>query len=277
VQYSRSSSRCEVDCRELDSDTAEDEQGEFLLTGVKAMMQEFAERRSEFRFPIVLPVEYFPPDNSGILSYALDLSKKGTFISSDDPLVLGSRFGIHLTVPFDYESSKIFRTEATVAWNKIQPFKSKTNGMGVAFIEPLPESLLLNALADNVQKLMKETEAKRLLEERLEKLESDLEKTKKLASLGRCAEKILFDLSNPILTLSGKLAILKGKMEKHKKMLAEHEETNKTVFKQIIAQFNTSCSKIDHILKDYKVISELVKIVENRGTLEGKLREKYKC
>ena len=92
------------------------------------MTQESVERRCEFRFPVVLPVEYFTPDNSGILSYVLDLSENGTFISSDDPLVPGSRFGGHLTVPFDYESSKIFRTHGTVTWHKIQPFRSKTNG-----------------------------------------------------------------------------------------------------------------------------------------------------
>ena len=241
------------------------------------MTSESIEKRSEFRFPVVVPVEYFTFDTSGILSYALDLSKTGTFISSDDPLVLGSRFAIHLTVPFDYESSKIFRTEATVAWNKIQPFKSKTNGMGVNLIEPLPEDLLLYALANNVRKLMKETEAKRLLEERVENLESELEETNRLASLGRCVEKILFDLSNPILTLSGKLAILKRKMGNHRRMLEEHEETNNTVFKKIIAQFNTSCSKIDQILNEYKVISELAHMAgDDRETLERKLK-RYVC
>jgi len=110
----------------------------------------------------------------------------GTFISSDYPLIAGSRFGMHLTIPVDYESSKIFRTEGTVAWNKIQPFKSKRNGMGVQFIETLPESLSLNALANNVRKLMNETEAKGLLEETIKKLESELEKTERLAALGRC-------------------------------------------------------------------------------------------
>jgi signal transduction histidine kinase len=159
----------------------------------------------------------------------------------------------------------------------MQPFKSKTNGMGVHFIEPLPESQLLNALADNVQKLMRETEAKRLLEERVEKLESELERVKRLVPLGRCAEKILFELSSPILTLSGKLAILKGKMDNHKRMLEEHEETNKEELKEIITQFNKCGNKIDQILSEYKVISELAKIVEDDGeTLERKL-ERYMC
>jgi hypothetical protein len=55
------------------------------MKGGKTMMREPVERRSEFRFPVVVPVEYFKSDDSGILSYALDLSKNGTFISSDDP------------------------------------------------------------------------------------------------------------------------------------------------------------------------------------------------
>ncbi len=153
---------------------------EKVMKGGKTMMQEPVERRSEFRFPVVGPVEYFPPNHSDILSYVLDLSKSATFISSDDPLSMGSRFGVHLTIPVGRESAKIFRTEGTVAWNRIRPFKSKSNGMGVQFIEPLPEDVLLYALADNVRKLMKESEAKGLLEERIEKLESELEETKRL-------------------------------------------------------------------------------------------------
>ena len=242
------------------------------------MILEFADKRSEFRFPVVLPVEYFKLDETGILSYALDLSKNGTFVSSDDPLSIGSRLGIHLTIPVDNESSKIFRTEGKVTWNKIQPFKSKKNGMGVKFIEPLPEVLLLRALANNVQKLIRETETKKVLEERVEKLESELEETKRLAALGRCVEKILFELSSPILTLSGKLEIVKKKMYKHKKMLEEHEETNKIEFKKIIAEFDNSYKKIDKIIKDYKIISELAKIIgDDRETLEKRLRERYEC
>jgi hypothetical protein len=72
---------------------------------------------------------------------------------------MGSRFGMHLTIPVGRESCKIFRTEGAVVWNRIQLFKSKRNGMGVQFIEPLPEDVLLYALADNVKRLMKESEA----------------------------------------------------------------------------------------------------------------------
>ena len=236
------------------------------------MIQQDVEKRSEFRFPVVVPAEYFRPDDSGILSYSLDLSKKGTFISSDDPLSVGSRFGMHLTIPIDKESSKIFRTEGMVAWNKIRPFKSRRNGMGINFIKPLPEVLLLSTLASNVKKLIKESEAKMVLEERVEKLESELEETKRLATLGRCVEKILLDLSDPILTLSGKLEIIKKKMNKHKRKLEEHEGINKEEFKKIVLELDDNCKEVDQILEDYKIISELSHIVSyDRETLERKL------
>ena len=241
------------------------------------MIHESIERRSEFRFPVVLPVEYFKPTGTGILSYALDLSRSGTFISSDVPLRMGSRFSSHLTIPLDNESSKILRTEGEVVWHKIQPFKSKRNGMGVKFVEPLREGSLLSALAYNVKKLIKETELKQVLEERVEKLESELEGAKRLAALGRYVEKILFELSNPILTLSGKLEIIKTKMSKHKRMLEEDEEANREEFKKVIRVFNKGCKEIDQILKDYKIISELAHMAEDdRETLERKLKKRYK-
>jgi len=190
----------------------------------------------------------------------LDLSKRGAFISSDDPLGIGSRFGVHLSIPVNNESSKIFRTKGSVVWNKMQPFKSNKNGMGIQFMEALPEFLFLSALAYRVQKLLKETEAKRLLEER------------------GCVEKILFQLSNPILTLCGQLEIIKTKMHTHKTILEGHGETNKEGFKRITREFDKSCDKIDKILKDYKIISELAHMVgDDRETLERKLQKRFNC
>ena len=240
------------------------------------MIQKLAEKRTEFRFPVVLPVEYFKPEDSGISSYSLDLSKSGTFISSDIPLRIGSRFDINLAIPFNDESSKILRTEGTVIWDNVQPFKSKRNGMGIQFVEPLPESLLLKALANNIKKLIKETESKKSLEGRVEKLESELEETKRLATLGRCAEKILFDVSNPILTLSGKLEIIKKKMHEHKKMLEEYDGVSINGSKKILAEFDNYCKKIDQILKDYKIISDLAHIVgDDREGIERRLLQRY--
>jgi Tfp pilus assembly protein PilZ len=241
------------------------------------MTKELVERRSEFRFPVVLPVEYFKPEDSGISSYSLDLSKSGTFISSDIPLSIGSRFGINLTIPFNDESSKILRTEGTVVWDNVQPFKSKRNGMGVQFVEPLPESLLLKALANNIKKIIKETESKKALERRVEKLESELEETKRLATLGRCAEKILFDVSNPILTLSGNLAILRRKIDNYKTILEKQKDFTKKDIRKIEKEFSNFRSKIDKIIKDYKAISEMAHMVgDDRQTLERKLK-RYNC
>jgi Tfp pilus assembly protein PilZ len=240
-------------------------------------MKESVEKRSEFRFPVALPVEYFKPEDSGISSYSLDLSKSGTFISSDVPLDIGSRFDINLTIPFNDESSRILRTEGKVIWDNVQPFKSKRNGMGVQFIEPLPESLLLKALANNIKKLIKEAESKKALERRVEQLELELEEAERLVTLGRCAEKILFDVSNPILAISGQLEIIKSKMLEHTKMLEEHDEINQEEYKKHIKEFNDYCKKIDQILTDYKIISELVHIVgDDREGIEKKLMN-YNC
>ena len=242
------------------------------------MIQESVERQSEFRFPVVVPVEYFAPDGSGILSYALDLSKNGSFISSDNhPLGIGTRLDVNLNVPVDQETSRILRTEGIVVWNRMLPFKSKRNGMGVQFIRPLPEGLLLNALVGSTKRLTREAEAKRVLGERVEKLESELETARRLVALGRCAEKILLELSNPILTLSAKLETVKKQMHEHKEMLEGHERTNKEEFKKIVTGFDASCRNIDKILKDYKIISELPHMVGDDGqTLERKLKKRYK-
>ena len=123
------------------------------------MISEFADKRSEFRFPVKVPVEYFNSDGSGISGSTFDLSKNGTFISSDNhPIDIGTRFGMNLRLPVDQESSTIFQTDGTVVWNRMQPFKSSNNGMGVLFTKPLSETMLLNALANNIYRLMKENE-----------------------------------------------------------------------------------------------------------------------
>jgi Tfp pilus assembly protein PilZ len=237
------------------------------------MTTKSVERRSEFRFPVVLPVEYFKPHDSGISSYSLDLSKNGTFISSDDPLGIGRKFIMHLTIPRDDESSKILRTEGVVVMNNVQPFKSKRNGMGVKFIEPLPEILLLNTLAYNVKKLIKENELKEVLEERVKELESELERAKRLAVLGSWVEKILFELSNPILTLSGKLETIQKKMFKHKQVFEDNSETNGEGRKRMAIEFDNWCKEVDHILKEYKIITELAQILrDDRETLEIELK-----
>lgn len=239
------------------------------------MIQESVERRSEFRFPVVLPIEYFKPDDSGILSYTLDLSNKGTFISSDDPINIGNKIGLNLTMPVNDGSSNFFRTEGTVMWDKKKPFKR--NGMGIKFIEPLSEGLLLSTLAHKYKALIKETEARKLLEEKVETLESELENVKRLAAFGHCMEKILFHVSNPILTLSGKLETTRRKMHKQRKMLEGQEENSKEYLKKIITEFDKYCKKIDQIVKDFKTISEFTRIAgDDSETIQRKLK-RCKC
>jgi hypothetical protein len=242
------------------------------------MIQKAVERRSEFRFPMVVPVEYFPPDAPALLSYTLNLSKNGAFLSSDNhPLGTGIRFRIHLNLPFDQEPSGIFRTEGIIVWNRARHFKSKRNGMGVRLIEPLPESLLLNALANNIKRQIEEGKAKKPVEEKVERLESELKRVRRLVALGSYAERILFELSNPILALSRQLEIIMMKMHEHERRLEEHGETDEKKFKKITRDFDKSCSKIDNILKDYRKISELAHIVrDDRETLQRRMRRKYK-
>lgn len=239
------------------------------------MAQSSGERRSDFRFPSVIPVEYFRPDGSSIASYSLDLSKKGMFISADEPLEIGSQCPIRLIVPIDDESSKFFEIKGAVRWNKILPFKSNRAGMGIQFFEPLPENILLNALADTTKKLTRETEVKKQLEEKIEQLEQELKETERLAALGRFLEKIIFELTNPILTLSGTLEVIREKMYAHKRRLEEHEETNKEELTKIADEFETYCKTIDRIVKDYKMITELEQIAGYKGEeLEKKLQER---
>ena len=91
-------------------------------------------------------------------------------------------------------------------------------------------------------------------------------------------DRILSELSNPILSLSRQLELIKTKMYKHKRMLEEHDETNKKEFRKMVTEFDKCCSKIDKILKDYKIISELAEIAgDDRQTLERKLKKRYNC
>ena len=238
---------------------------------------EAVEKRSEFRFPVAVPVEYFPPHGAGILSYTLDLSKNGAFISSDNhPPGIGAEFGMNLNLPFDQKSSRVLPRQGTVMWNRIQPFKSTRNGMGVRFTEPLPEGMLLNALVDYTRKLLKEAEARKALQERVEQRESELQELQRLASLGRYAEQILLEVSNPIVTLSGRLELIASKMDDYRRMLEGHAQTNGELFTGIVAEFDRCRQQIDHILRDYGIVSELTRFTRDKGkTLEKELRKRY--
>ena len=238
---------------------------------------EAVERRSEFRFPVAVPVEYFPPDTSGIVSYALDLSKNGAFISSDDhPIDIGARFAMNLNLPFDQRSSRVLPRQGTVMWNRLQPFRSARNGMGVRFTEPLPEGVLLNAMVDSTRKLLKEAETRKALQETVEQRESELKEAQRLASVGRYAQQILLEVSNPIVTLSGRLELMGAKMDDYKRMLQGHAETNRELFTGIVAEFDRCREQIDHIVRDYGIVSELTRLARDTGaSLEEELRKRY--
>ena len=241
------------------------------------MSQDVTDKRSGFRFPAVVPVEYFKTDDTGILTYALNLCKNGTFISSDIPVHTGNDLSLELNIPSN-GYSKIFKTKGTVVWERIQPFRSRENGMGVRFADPLPEDILLNALADSTKKLIKQSKAKKALEEKVVKLEYELKELKELANLGRYTEKILFEMSNPILALSGRLETIKEKIgEYYKRVLKGHEKINKKEYKKIVTALESCYNSIVEILDGYNVISELLQMVGDESeTIERRLLQRYK-
>jgi F0F1-type ATP synthase beta subunit len=62
-------------------------------------------------------------------------------------------------------------------------------------------------------------------------------------------------------------------MYKHKGILEDHKKTNREEFERIAIEFYNYCKEVDQILKDYKVISELIRIAGNdRETIEKKLQ-----
>jgi signal transduction histidine kinase len=240
-----------------------------------AMEHNILDNRAEFRFPVVVPVEYFNSDDFGIISYAIDLSKNGTFISSDDPLGIGNHLAMNLTIPVNNNSSEILRTDGTIVWQRVQPFKSSRNGMGVHFLEPLSEALLLNTLSSNVRRLAKESEAKKQLDKRVQELESELEEAERWAVIGRCTEKILFDISNPMTAMSGRLELIRDRMEKQIRIIAEKCKGNGLT--NITMDCEMCLNDINSMLKDYTSISELIRITgDDRKDLEEKLKE-YRC
>lgn len=236
--------------------------------------QNISDKRTEFRFPVVVPVEYFNNDDFGIISYAMDLSRNGTFVSSDDPFGIGNHLAMKLTIPVNNNSSKILRTEGTVVWQRMQPFKSARNGMGIHFSEPLSEVLLLNALSSNVRRLVKEKEAKKQLEEQVKKLESEMEDAERWAVIGRCTEKILLDISNPLIAMSGRFELIRERMQAQIKLIAEKCTGNNNGINSMTKECEMCLNDINAMLNDYNAISELIRITgDDKNDLEEKLKE----
>lgn len=242
---------------------------------ISSTLEQNTDKRSEFRFPVVIPVEYFNNGELGIVTYAVDISKNGTFISSDEPLEIGHRIDMNFSMPVNNYASEIVKTSGEVVWQRLQPFKSAKNGMGVHFSEPIPETMLLNTLSSNVRRLVKEKEAKKELEERVNRLESELEDMKRLADLGRYTEKLLQNITNPLISLYGRFELIKNRIGNYLKVIEETcAEHNNNGLRSLKTDCEMCLKDINSMLDDYRSISELIHVTgDDRKDLEDELED----
>ncbi len=101
------------------------------------------------RAPIELRVDY-KKLNSFFADYTKNISKGGTFIKTDKPLAIGTRFLFKLTIPRQDPS---FELLGEVVWSKTEP---PDPGMGIRFI-----------YADDAQRIEFESIVEKLMEESL--------------------------------------------------------------------------------------------------------------
>jgi len=241
---------------------------------MKTSMEENIDKRSEFRFPVVIPVEYFNNGDLGIISYAVDISKNGAFISSDDPATIGRHINMKFTIPVNDNASHIVNTNGNVVWQRVQPFKSPKNGMGIQFSKPISEDLLLNALSSNVRRLVKEKELKKELEEHVHRLESELEDLQRLADVGRCTEKLLHNITNPLISISGRFELIRNRVRNAITVIEEKCKKENNGLKNIKADCEMCLKDINSMLDDYNSISKLIRTTgDNREDLEDTLKE----
>ena len=85
------------------------------------------EKRSDPRAPIELKVDY-KRVNSFLADYTKNISKGGTFIGTDKPLPLGTRFHFRISVP---QLPEAISLTGEVAWI---PPAGEPPGMGIRFI-----------------------------------------------------------------------------------------------------------------------------------------------
>ncbi len=83
--------------------------------------------RAQPRVPIELRVDY-KKLNSFFADYTKNISKGGTFIKTDKPLAIGTRFLFRLTIP---HRDAPFEVLGEVVWSKTEP---PDPGMGIRFI-----------------------------------------------------------------------------------------------------------------------------------------------
>jgi len=85
------------------------------------------QNRAQPRVPIELRVDY-KKLNSFFADYTKNISKGGTFIKTDKPLAIGTRFLFRLTIP---HREAPFEVLGEVVWSKTEPPEP---GMGIRFI-----------------------------------------------------------------------------------------------------------------------------------------------
>ena len=92
------------------------------------------DRRDDDRLPIELKVEY-KKQNTFFYDYTHNISKGGTFISTVQPLPIGTQFRFRLAIP---GLEKDFELNAEVVWVRgpdvIRPGEQLPAGMGIKFI-----------------------------------------------------------------------------------------------------------------------------------------------
>ncbi len=104
-----------------------------------------ADNRLSSRAPIELKVDY-KKLNSFFADYTKNISKGGTFIKTNRPLPIGTRFLFKLFVPARIEA---FELTGEVVWSKTE---GEESGMGIRFIyEPGQDRAEFEAV---VEKLM---------------------------------------------------------------------------------------------------------------------------
>jgi len=86
------------------------------------------ERRSTERVPLVLEVEYRTTGHL-LVSYCANLSRGGLFVATDDPLPVGTRLTLMLSIPGGGPNVAI---DAEVRWTDAGS-EASTTGMGLAF------------------------------------------------------------------------------------------------------------------------------------------------
>jgi type IV pilus assembly protein PilZ len=107
------------------------------------------QNRKHPRAPIELKVDY-KKLNSFFADYTKNISKGGTFIKTEKPLQIGTRFLFKLTIP---RREPPFELLGEVVWSKTEP---PDPGMGIRFI-----------YADDSQRLDFESIVEKLMEESL--------------------------------------------------------------------------------------------------------------